>query len=160
MPDRPPRYWDPRAYDRDYFAAEERGYGTRGMSVVGEYYGSENRPERRYKVLDMRGDVHTGDVRDNAIRSAPNFVSYRGRGPRTYRRSDQRILEDVCERLSNDAWVDATDIEVKVEAAEVQLSGTVEDRGAKRRAELLAEQVVGVRDVQNAIRVVPQRANR
>lgn len=79
--------------------------------------------------------------------------SFRGRGPKNYRRSDERIREDVCERLTLDDAVDATDIEVNVTDALVTLGGLVHDRYEKRRAEDIAESVTGVKDVQNQIRV-------
>lgn len=79
--------------------------------------------------------------------------SYRGRGPKNYQRSDERIREDVCERLYRDDRVDASDLEVTVEGGVVTMSGSVQDREMKRRAEDLAESCGGVRDVQNQIRV-------
>lgn len=79
--------------------------------------------------------------------------SFSGRGPKGYRRSDERIREDVCERLLYDHDVDATDIEVSVNEATVVLAGSVSDRYAKRRAEDIAESVTGVHDVQNQIRI-------
>lgn len=78
---------------------------------------------------------------------------HRGKGPRGYKRSDDRIHEDVSDRLSDDVYVDASDVEVKVEGAEVILSGTVHSREEKRRAEDLAESVSGVTNVQNLLRV-------
>jgi osmotically-inducible protein OsmY len=51
--------------------------------------------------------------------------------------------------------VDATDIEVKVVAGVVTLSGSVTSRIAKRRAEDLAEGVRGVNDVQNQLCIQP-----
>lgn len=50
---------------------------------------------------------------------------YCGRGPRGYRRSDERIREDVNERLLLDTELDATNIEVEVREGEVTLAGTV-----------------------------------
>jgi osmotically-inducible protein OsmY len=85
--------------------------------------------------------------------SEPMRPSYRGRGPKNYRRSDQRILEDVCERLERDDHVDASDVEVNVNEGIVTMAGSVPDREMKRRAEDLAESCGGVRDVQNQIRV-------
>jgi osmotically-inducible protein OsmY len=79
-----------------------------------------------------------------------------GRGPKGYMRSDDRIREDVNDRLTQDHELDDTEIEVKVKDGEVTLSGTVEDRNDKRRAEDCAEQVSGVKHVQNNIRVKPQ----
>ena len=59
--------------------------------------------------------------------------NHRGKGPRGYRRTDARTLEDVNERLADDPSVDATDIEVTVKDAEVTLSGHAADRFEKRR---------------------------
>lgn len=78
---------------------------------------------------------------------------FAGRGPRGYQRSDERILEDVSDRLSDDPWLDASGIEVRVEEAIVILTGTVDSRDAKRRAEDVAESSSGVRDVTNQLRV-------
>ncbi|HET7343151.1 MAG TPA: BON domain-containing protein [Methylomirabilota bacterium] len=46
-----------------------------------------------------------------------------GRGPRGYQRSDERIREDVCERMCQSGDLDATDIEVRVSNGEVTLLG-------------------------------------
>jgi Flp pilus assembly secretin CpaC len=64
----------------------------------------------------------------------------------------------VNDRLSDDPHVDASEIEVTVSSCEVTLSGTVDSREAKRRAEDIAEQVSGVKHVQNNIRVQQQTA--
>ncbi|MGJ4801847.1 BON domain-containing protein [Luteimonas sp. SDU82] len=79
---------------------------------------------------------------------------FRGRGPKNYLRSDQRITEDLCERLTHDDDVDASNIEVEVKQGVVTLSGTVGERWMKHRAEDLAERCGGVRDVENRIRVL------
>jgi hypothetical protein len=83
-------------------------------------------------------------------------AGHRGRGPRGYRRSDQRIWEEICERLADDRRIDASDIEVTVQDGEATLRGEVNDRGSRRLAEDLAEQVSGVTFVQNDLRVRPQ----
>jgi hypothetical protein len=76
-----------------------------------------------------------------------------GRGPRGYRRADSRILEEVCQRLSDDGNVDASEISVHVLDGEVTLEGTVPSRRMKRLAEGDAEVVRGVLDVHNRLRV-------
>jgi hypothetical protein len=86
-----------------------------------------------------------------ATRAVPG--PYSGIGPRNYRRSDQRIYEDICDRLTDHGLVDASEIEVTVTDGEVTLSGSVADRGQKRLAEDMAEDVAGVRDVHNQLRV-------
>jgi hypothetical protein len=78
--------------------------------------------------------------------------SQRGRGPKGYVRGDERMYEDVCERLGRDHALDASDIEVRVQEGKVTLAGTVTADWAKRRAEELA-MVRGVRHVQNNLRV-------
>ena len=80
-------------------------------------------------------------------------VSYRGKGPKNYQRSDERIFEDVCEALKDDHRVDASNIDVNVNAGVVTLSGSIDDRMTKRRAEDIAEACPGVKDVRNEIRV-------
>ena len=49
--------------------------------------------------------------------------------------------------------LDATEIDIVVVSGEVTLQGTVPDRHGKRLAEDLTEQVSGVREVNNQIRV-------
>ncbi|HEX6765905.1 MAG TPA: BON domain-containing protein [Polyangiaceae bacterium] len=78
--------------------------------------------------------------------------SFRGRGPRGYTRSDERIREDVCDRLTEED-VDVSDVEVRVTKGEVALSGSVPDRATKREVEDIAERVSGVTDVANELRV-------
>jgi hypothetical protein len=80
---------------------------------------------------------------------------HRGRGPRGYKRTDERISEEVHERLTEDPWLDASDIDVEVTSGEVTLGGHVDNREAKHRAERLIEDLSGVTHVQNNLRVDP-----
>lgn len=99
------------------------------------------------------GAFGSRDPNDADIRSGrPSAGSHRGRGPKGYKRSDERIHEDVCERLTEDPFIDASNIEVTVRDGEVTLDGTVSSRGLKRRAEDLAEMASGVANVQNNLR--------
>lgn len=77
---------------------------------------------------------------------------FTGRGPRGYQRSDERIREDICDRLTRHGRLDATDITVTVRSGEVTLEGIVDTREAKRMAEDVAETVDGVRDVNNHLK--------
>jgi hypothetical protein len=79
--------------------------------------------------------------------------AFAGRGPRNYQRSDDRVREDVNERLTADPRIDASDIDVRVQNGEVTLSGTVDERRTRRLAEEIIEDLPGVRDVRNEIRV-------
>lgn len=78
---------------------------------------------------------------------------YAGRGPKGYKRSDQQILEEACQRLERDGEVDASEIEVSAEDGVIRLRGTVHDRHTKRCAEHCVESIYGVRDVMNELRV-------
>lgn len=77
---------------------------------------------------------------------------FAGRGPRNYQRSDERIRDDVCERLTRHHEIDASDVDIDVREGIVTLSGKVEDKHTKRLAEDIAEEVMGVRDVRNELR--------
>ncbi len=81
---------------------------------------------------------------------------FTGRGPKGYVRPDERIWEEVNERLEEDGEIDATDVSVQVENGEVILEGAVDHRRTRRLAEDLAESVRGVRDVHNRLRVEPR----
>lgn len=78
---------------------------------------------------------------------------YAGRGPKNYQRSDERIREEIADRMTDDDNLDASEISVQVQQGDVTLTGTVQSRDQKRRAEDLAEQCSGVKDVVNNIRV-------
>lgn len=87
--------------------------------------------------------------------SARERGGFAGRGPRGYRRSDERIWEDVCEHLTHASSVDASDLEVTVQQGEVTLEGFVASREEKRAAEDISEWVAGVVDVHNRLRLRP-----
>ena len=80
-------------------------------------------------------------------------VSHAGRGPKGWMRPDERIYEDVSDQLSRHREIDASDIEVMVANGEITLTGTVDERRTKRLVEDLAENVAGVKDVHNHIRL-------
>jgi osmotically-inducible protein OsmY len=78
-----------------------------------------------------------------------------GKGPKGYQRPDQSIYEDVCHTLLISRDVDASRIEVKVNAGVVYLQGSVSDRRSKKLAELEVESISGVRDVHNQLTFIP-----
>lgn len=93
-------------------------------------------------------DERYTDSRDDVRNDEGGF---RGRGPRGYERSSERIYEDVCEGLTDDDATDASQIEVDVDNGIVTLRGIVPDREHKKRAEEIAERASGVRDVRNQL---------
>jgi len=120
------RSWSGQDYGRG--AGEERSFWDRASDEVSSWFGDEEAMRRRQQ-------------------------DQRGRGPRNYTRSGDRIREDVNDRLTDDWRVDASDIEVTVSGTEVTLAGTVSNRDQRRRAEDIAESVSGVTHVQNNLRV-------
>jgi hypothetical protein len=91
---------------------------------------------------------------------AQSEVNYRGVGPRGYVRSPARIYEDICDRLTYDSLIDASDIEVAISGVEVTLSGSVDSAMAVRQAEAIARDVAGVKQVRNALSVQAKQAAR
>jgi osmotically-inducible protein OsmY len=78
---------------------------------------------------------------------------FSGKGPKGYQRSDDRIKEQLSDRLMDDDDIDASEITIEVKNGEATLTGTVGSREEKRAAEEIAEQSPGVREVQNLLRV-------
>lgn len=116
--------------------------------------------ERRYNAgLRQFIDSHphrrisAWDLDDGRVQFGVRRESFIGRGPRGYRRSDERVREDVCDALTDARDLDATDIEVSVRDGVVTLSGEVDDRAARRRADDIAAETSGVLDVMNQLAV-------
>ncbi len=80
---------------------------------------------------------------------------YTGVGPRDYVRPDDRILEDVYDRLTLDPVVDGSRITVEVHGGVVTLAGAVPDSFQRGRAESDVTSVRGVRDVENLLNIGP-----
>jgi osmotically-inducible protein OsmY len=144
--------WAEEGYGQGFVGNEGRGYGP-GRDYENERRvtsGSGGRGERGWwdrasdEVASWFGDEDAERRRQQ---------DHRGRGPRGYTRSDERIKEDVSDRLADDPWVDASEIDVTVNASEVTLSGSIDSREARRRAEDIVERVSGVSYVQNNLRV-------
>jgi osmotically-inducible protein OsmY len=85
---------------------------------------------------------------------------HRGVGPRGYTRSPGRIYEDICDRLTDDPFIDASDIDVAVGTAGVVLAGSVATEDMLQRAETRAREVTGVVRLQNRLTVGPERTER
>jgi osmotically-inducible protein OsmY len=78
-------------------------------------------------------------------------LNLRGKGPEGFELLDEQIYENVCEKLTRDSFVDASDIEVHVYNGCVFLKGRVDSRRSKRLAELIVEDLPGVNDVINQL---------
>ena len=116
-------YRDDTRYDN-----QDRGMFERAGDEIASWFGDEDAARRREQ-------------------------DHRGRGPSNYTRSNERLLEHACERLTEDRGVDARNINVTCENNEVTLDGTVNTRWEKRRAEDIVHDISGVNHVQNNLRL-------
>lgn len=130
------------------------GQGTqyRGVSDGGGRYGGQGSSggygsEGGGSGSSSRGSQGWSGAQGGGMGSSGGRSSHRGKGPKGYQRTDSRIEEEINERLAEDDDVDAEGIEVKVKDGEVTLSGTCESREARRRAEDIAESILGVKHV-------------
>ncbi|PTL79308.1 BON domain-containing protein [Vitiosangium sp. GDMCC 1.1324] len=162
--------YDTERWDRGTYGlgtgdpGDDRGYNTRGWASedvaalpLRERPQYMERPGVGYSTSPTRNmdrDTGHGAGRGGMQGAYPR----QGRGPRNYQRADERIREDICDRLMQ-GWMDADAVDVRVDGGEVTLSGTVGSRNEKRAIEDLAEEVLGVKEVHNEIRVArePQR---
>jgi hypothetical protein len=142
-------------------------WSDRGGYGASRYDGDRGRREHAYRVA--YGDHHPehkrryeeDDRRSFWERAGDRMAAWfgegdpkhRGRGPASYKRTDERISEEANELLTEDPWLDASGIEIAVSGGEVTLNGTVSEREAKHRAERLIEDMSGVTHVQNNLRV-------
>ncbi|PLP97272.1 RNA-binding protein [Cupriavidus pauculus] len=131
-----------------------RDRGDRGSTGPGGYDPNE-RAYEHFTGANERSDLNRGY--GGAGGSAAARRAQRT-GPKGYQRSDERIREDLCERLAMSGRVDVREVEVSVASGVVTLSGTVQDRQQKYRIEDMAEEVFGVKDVHNQIRVTRESA--
>jgi hypothetical protein len=153
-------------YEQGRNQYDNSNYGQSGQQYGNINYGqSSAQPGTNYGSGSQYSDANYGQGRPQYGNSYSQGglqyeTMHKGKGPKGYRRSDERIKEDINDRLTDDTHLDASDIEVAVTNGEVKLSGTVESREAKRRAEDLAEMISGISNVENTLRVKQDRSNK
>ncbi len=156
-------------YDQGYYPGN---FGLSRRNTMGRNFGygrgatyGYNQMQNRWSGYNQPGpwvnDFDT-DVEDIDY-DMPYDVSYTefwlipgpftGVGPEGYKRSDQRIEDDICDRLAHHGQIDARNVQVKVQNGDVTISGEVNSRQARRMAEDVAESVLGVADIHNELKV-------
>jgi osmotically-inducible protein OsmY len=125
-----------RGTDTDFARGTSADYSNYGRSE----YGAQSSYGRSY------GEGSENRWQDNWRES------HRGRGPKGYARSDERLREMICERLTDDPRIDASDIDLEVANQTVKLTGSVPDRRTKYEVEDLVEHC-GAKDIDNQLRV-------
>ncbi len=144
---------------RSNFHSPYRDYGWEsGQSALPEF----RDPNIHYMPYERQelgpwqhGRTIVGPGSHDARRHVHHPGPHVGKGPRNYTRSDERIYEEVCDRMAGHGGLDASDIGVHVENGEVTLSGSVPDRHAKQLAEDITDTVYGVQDVHNELKLQP-----
>lgn len=163
--------WNESQNSRLPYSSESEGYGytPQARPRSGTTFSNQNRNQRNYIPGDNRqlsgehedrnwweraGDEVLSWLGDDyAERRRRQDATHRGKGPKNYKRSDERILEDINNRLTDEWNIDASDIKVTVTNGDVILTGFVADRFQKRRAADIADDVYGVVNVENRIKV-------
>lgn len=131
--------------------AQGMGYGE-GYYGGGSYYGMPSAgygSQYGYRMGQPGGSWAGGGEYGMYYRGQQQR---RGRPPRSYKRSDERIHDELCEVIARESDIDASEVDVQVANGEVTLTGTVENRASKRELEDLAERVFGVNDVHNNLK--------
>ncbi|MFC4520270.1 BON domain-containing protein [Cupriavidus pinatubonensis] len=142
-----------RAMHWDEGAARDRGQRGGQPSYGSGYYGDSRSGGQSFSGGQR---VYQDDGRDSGGRGRSSGMSGAARrpvGPKGYRRPDERVHEDVCERLAMNPYVDVSDVSVQVSNGVVMLEGTVKERREKYVIEEIAEAVFGVTEVENRLRV-------
>ncbi|CAG9184767.1 BON domain-containing protein [Cupriavidus pampae] len=165
-----PRQESPHApgYVSAYSSGYEDGYnaGTRAQrdlrgTTPGAAGGNGQRNDQRDWELGAGSRPYGGQSRNPAADAyssqygRPSQGGQRRVGPKNYTRSDERLREDVCERLTHREHLDVSEVTVSVQASVVTLEGHVNDRRTKYEIEDIADDTFGVSDVVNHLHVRP-----
>lgn len=147
----PRRERDARDFAESATSGAYENYGRSTFGAQSGYGRDYGQPDRQNYGGRQAGSG--GDYRQNWIgESEGSQQSFRGRGPRGYERSDERLKEIICERLTDHPRIDASDVSIDVNQKVVKLTGAVDDRRMKYEIEDVVEQC-GVTDIDNQLRV-------
>jgi BON domain len=136
----PSEYYEPTSYEPGGFPRGLRPADARDW-----------RSER--DLREPRHHSELGQRLEDAGRRLVGKVKRLVRNPKNYKRSDERIREDICDRLAVSAEIDPSELEVSVSAGEVTLTGFVADRQMKFVAEDITDDVPGVHEIHNQLRI-------
>lgn len=128
------------------------GFDT--LSHHGQEYQDETESDEVASDSDERFLNHRFEFEPPGHQLMMTSGRYAGIGPKGYHRSDERIVDDVCDRLMLHGELDARHIEVEIKDGVVALKGSVRDRKQKRLAETICDSVIGVKDVENRLKIL------
>ena len=142
----------------DYGGYGQGGYGQGGFGGYGQGQGGYGQGVYGYP-MSQQGERGAWPGQSGYAEHGPQWESgypsgQRGRrGPKGYKRSDERLKEDISERLMQHAYIDATEVTVEVQNGKVTLDGTVPERRMKHLIEDIVDECPGVQDIDNRVRV-------
>jgi osmotically-inducible protein OsmY len=148
-----------QSYGQPSYGSSQGSYGAGRMdhSVGSQAYNQGSQGQGSYGSQSYGQGSQYGSSHTSNVWGSPNTQSlygeHHGKGPKSYRRSDDRVREDVCETLSHHGEIDASEVDVTVAEGVVTLSGTIESRRMKRMIEEVIEHMSGVQDVKNELKV-------
>lgn len=141
----------------------QRQYGQRQYGQPqGQRYGQPYGPQYGQPQGQQYGPRYGQQSRQQPYGNDryPGYPDMRARrfttGPKGYQRSDERLKEDICERLMESHYIDSSDVSVEVRGARVVLEGTVPSRHMKHAIEDLVDACPGVQDIDNRVSVANQ----
>lgn len=132
-------------------AMERSGYYNQNFAGRGQEYLNFDTEFAGLQGLSRSYDYGRDNWQDGE--SSSQGQSFYGKGPKSYKRSDDRIKEDVCDCLTDDPNIDASNIEVDVQQGCVTFTGTVPTTWMKYETEMMVESITGVTDVENELKV-------
>jgi osmotically-inducible protein OsmY len=148
------------SYGRSQYGQRAQGgYGggsesSQGRQDYGRQYESQSFDQPYPQGFqDSYGPSQRATRYGSGREGSAGFGSHSGKGPKGYTRSDERLKEIICEKLTDDPDIDASEISVDVTSQVVKLTGTVDDRSTKYEVEELIERCGGVKDIDNQLRV-------
>lgn len=142
-----------------YYGTGAAGWGGPGFTGGGYGWGEGSRSQH----LPLEGDYSdesTLSYEDQIRRDYRAGGGGAGRarrryppGPKGYQRSDERMKEDISERLYRAYHVDSSEVTVEVRGGKVTLEGMVPSRHMKHAIEDMVDDCPGVMEIDNRIRV-------
>jgi osmotically-inducible protein OsmY len=157
--------YSPRSYDDNaghlvdsygsYSPSEYRSSAERQQQTQREWGRTRYPADNDYYANQPREEHHEsfGHQLREAGQKIARSVKRAFRGPKGYKRSDDRIREDVSDRLGENPYIDCSEVEVTVNNGEVTLTGVVTSRQEKFLIEEITDDVSGVNEVHNQVRV-------
>jgi hypothetical protein len=136
-----------------YHGTGAPGFGGPGFTGGAYAYGDAS----RYQQQTLEGEEYS-DESTLSYEGPPNRDSRRVRryppGPKGYQRSDERLREDISERLFGAYHIDSSEVTLEVTGGKVTLEGLVPSRHMKHAIEDMVDACPGVVEIDNRIRVV------